>query len=184
MLGLLATVQIETTSLPPGLCLCSSLWCCICIWDPPAQHCTALRSNARPMPCRQESEVQVRRRSRESRLVLKTPSEEMMLLRGGKPSWSWQPFFCHHSVISLHSSKGSLALLGVTYAVLHGASSPLHLPDPLWEKSEWKGQVWNSHYFDRGVIYLLSLAPTLSFHMFERIATSEWKAKRNTKKWF
>lgn len=87
------------------------------------------------------------------------------LLRGGKSAGSEQPLFCHRSVISLHSSKDSLAQMGVTYAVLCGAASPLHLPDPLGEEAEWKGQVWA-----RSVLTEESstfACPTLNFHVLE-----------------
>lgn len=184
MLGLLGTVQIQTTS--PFKSASQSIPYLFSLvldvrfaWWESSRRPLHGSQPCKPCACGQDSERQVRRCSRESRLMLKTPSEEMMLLRGGEPAWSWQPFSCHHSVISLHSSKGSLALLGVTYASLCWASSPLPLPDPLWEKAERKGQVWNSHCFDRGVIHLLFPLPHPKFpYVWVSRYHSEWKARR------
>lgn len=93
---------------------------------------------------------------RETKLIVKTPSAKPVLhiLRNGNTPWHWQSLLCHHLLLFLFSSEGSLGSGGNDRCCAELSPGPSHPAGPTLSKGWVKGADVETDYFDRGLIFL------------------------------
>lgn len=115
------------------------------------------------------------------------PSEKTMLciLRGSRSAWNRRPFFCHHIVIFLFSSKGSPGSAGRDRRSAEQCPQPTlpsqaHFKQRLSERGRCRARL-----FWQGIdFYPFPQKPFLSPYIWKNYSYSQWKTKRSSKKLF